>query len=159
MESRRTLVILSSHYIESVWGQMEFRVAHHNAIKEGQGRVIIIIYGDIENSETIDSDLKAYLKMNTYIKWGDPWFWKRLVHALPNQKRIEKKKKSYLEQNKLQEKLHDKFGLMKPELIPPLTTPPADTVNKNPLLETLNNEFITLENGSLIINTNNIYKS
>lgn len=80
-ESRRTIIVLSPNYVESVWGTMEFRTAHHTAVKENVSRVIVIIYGDV-NTQNIDTELKSYIDMNTYIKWGDPWFWERLHYAL-----------------------------------------------------------------------------
>ncbi|GAB0089574.1 hypothetical protein DMENIID0001_041410 [Sergentomyia squamirostris] len=94
-ESRRTIIVLSPKYVESVWGKMEFRVANQVAVKENISRVIVILYGDIDINN-LNEDLKTYIDMNTYIKWGDPWFWERLHYALKTIKTTKTNKKDRL---------------------------------------------------------------
>lgn len=80
-ESRNTIIVLSPNFLESVWGLIEFRTAHMSALKDRQNRIIIIIYGEMSTKD-LDPELKSYLSMNTYIKWGDYLFWERLKYAL-----------------------------------------------------------------------------
>ena len=81
-ESRHTLIILSNNFIKSKWGMMEFKTAHTQMVKGKNTKVIIVLYGELGKIDDLDSELKSYLKMNTYIEWGDKYFWKKLFYAL-----------------------------------------------------------------------------
>ncbi|KAK7084380.1 hypothetical protein SK128_021957 [Halocaridina rubra] len=88
--SRRTIVILSSNFIESVWGQLEFKAAHSQALQDKTNRIIVIVYGEIPPESELDEKLQLYISMKTYIKWGDAKFWEKLRYAMPHPPHLKK---------------------------------------------------------------------
>jgi len=92
--SRRTIIVLSKGYIQSMWTRLEFKAAHTKAMKDNTQRVIIILHGEKPLKEDLDEDIQKYISSNTYIDSKDPWFWKKLRYALPKKSRKQKEKSS-----------------------------------------------------------------
>ena len=76
--SRRTIIVLSKPYIQSMWTKLEFRAAHTQALQDKTQRVIIIVKGELPELDCLDDDLRKYVLLNTYIATGDRWFWPKL---------------------------------------------------------------------------------
>ncbi|CAG9790723.1 unnamed protein product [Diatraea saccharalis] len=85
-QSRRTIIVLSKNFLESSWALLEFRAAHLRSQRERKARVLVVVLEDLPSENDMDAELRAYLSTNTYLKWGDPWFWEKLIYALPHRR-------------------------------------------------------------------------
>lgn len=168
-DAKRTIIVMSPNYLQSNWAQWEFRVAQSHAATEKRSRIIVILYGDIGDINKLEPDIRDYLKLNTYVKWGDKWFWHKLKYAMPHVKSSERVDKTAtgLVKTAMKSSVDDKLELIKPISVTPpqLTTPPAEKV-ANPLITSLNaknanhngkvhngNGYNGHINGAFVINT------
>nr|CDO91661.1 Toll-like receptor [Carcinus maenas] len=93
-DSHRTIVILSSNFIENVWGQIEFKTAHSKALKEKSKNIIVIVLGQVPPESEMDEELKLYLSTRTYLQSDHPKFWENLRYAMPHPQDFLHKKKT-----------------------------------------------------------------
>ncbi|KAL1263243.1 hypothetical protein QQF64_005982 [Cirrhinus molitorella] len=88
MGSRKIIVVVSQHFIDSAWCRFEFELAQSRFMMERNANIIIIILEDVEERKTKNVlGLHKHLKKNTYLKWSrDPLsnirFWIRLKKAI-----------------------------------------------------------------------------
>ena len=61
----------------------EFKTAHHSVLQEKSQKIIMILMEALDSLK-LDHDLKLYMKTKTYLRREDPWFWKKIVFAMPN---------------------------------------------------------------------------
>nr|XP_009305503.1 toll-like receptor 4b, duplicate a isoform X1 [Danio rerio] len=88
MGSRKIIVVVSQHFIDSAWCRFEFELAQSRFLMERNANIIIIILEDVAERKTKKIlGLHKHLKKNTYLKWSrDPLsnmrFWIRLRKAI-----------------------------------------------------------------------------
>ncbi|XP_036815795.1 toll-like receptor 4 [Oncorhynchus mykiss] len=73
MGSRKVIMEVLRHFINSAWCRFEFDVAQSWLVLKGNPiiTIIIIILGDVEKRTKKMFELHKYLKRNTYLKWRD----------------------------------------------------------------------------------------
>lgn len=93
-DSNRIILLMTQEFIKSSWGTFEFRTAIKVTSLNRHKRLIVIVYPEVENFHDLDSELRLYLKYNTYLRRDDPQFWKKLIYAMPHKKIRSLKKKA-----------------------------------------------------------------
>ena len=83
-ESKRMLMVLSPSFARSEWCLLEFRAAHRKVIEDRMKYLIIILLDEVNMAE-LDEEIKLYMRTNTYVSYGDRWFWQKLFYAMPQQ--------------------------------------------------------------------------
>ncbi|XP_037301980.1 protein toll-like, partial [Manduca sexta] len=82
--SRRTVAIVSTHYLQSDWARAEFREATAASLRDGTPRLVVVLLDDPDRLMLeADAELSAYVRHKVYVRWGDPWFWEKMKQALP----------------------------------------------------------------------------
>lgn len=82
--SKRTILVLSQNFINSIWFQVEFHTAYYQMLEDKIDRLIVIVRGDLPPKEEMDKDLAFLLTTKTYLVWGEKWFWEKLYYAMPH---------------------------------------------------------------------------
>ncbi|EDW70156.2 uncharacterized protein Dvir_GJ13648 [Drosophila virilis] len=83
-ESKRIIILMTKNFKQSAWGRFEFRMAVQATSIDQYKRLIIIVYPEVEDFNDLDSELRTYMKLNTYLRRDDPQFWRKLIFAMPH---------------------------------------------------------------------------
>ncbi|EDW36982.1 GL25764 [Drosophila persimilis] len=83
-DSKRVIILMTNHFLKSTWGRLEFRLALHATSQDRCKRLIVVLYPEVENFDDLDSELRSYMVLNTYLKRDDPNFWNKLVYSMPH---------------------------------------------------------------------------
>ncbi|KAG8198007.1 hypothetical protein JTE90_001847 [Oedothorax gibbosus] len=84
--SKRTILLISKEFLESMWFQVEFHTAYYQMLEDKIDRLIIIVKGQLPPKETMDKNLQYLLTTKTYLLWEEKWFWEKLKYALPHKR-------------------------------------------------------------------------
>ncbi|XP_022653778.1 toll-like receptor Tollo [Varroa jacobsoni] len=82
--SRRTIVILSEHFLQSEWCRYEFKSAHHEVLNNGSNHKLIVIFLGRVSYRELDPDIRMWLKHSEFLHWGEKNFWDKLRYAMPS---------------------------------------------------------------------------
>lgn len=91
--SKRIILLMTKEFVSSSWGIFEFRTAIKATSMDRRKRLIVIVYPGVEDFSELDLELRLYMKFNTYLRYDDPQFWKKLIYAMPHLKVGNPKKK------------------------------------------------------------------
>jgi hypothetical protein len=95
--SRRTVLVLSEHFLKVEWSRFDFKSGLHQAYRAAavcggrrrrgkSKRLIVIALGDVAQRRDLDPDLRLILKSAVVLQWGEKKFWEKLKYALPDAK-------------------------------------------------------------------------
>ncbi|XP_067145334.1 uncharacterized protein [Centruroides vittatus] len=87
--SRKTVILLSRNFLESIWFKVEFRAAYNQMIHDQAHRLMLVVMGDLGDVSELEKDLRHLLTTKTYLKWGEKWFWEKLKYALHYRKKYD----------------------------------------------------------------------
>ncbi|OQR78636.1 slit3 protein-like [Tropilaelaps mercedesae] len=82
--SRRTIVVLSEHFLQSEWCRYEFKSAHHEVLNNGSSHKLIVIFLGRVSYRELDPEIRLWLKHSTFLHWGEKSFWDKLRYSMPS---------------------------------------------------------------------------
>lgn len=65
-----------------IWSLPALLLAHQRGLKNRGSRVIFIVHGDMGPIEDLPNEVRAYLKLNLYLRSDDKDFTKKLRYAV-----------------------------------------------------------------------------
>lgn len=81
-DSRKTVILLSKDFLDSLWFQVEFRTAYNQMMEDKKHRLVLVIIGKLDNVNNLEKDLRHLLSTKTYLQWGEKWFWEKFRYTL-----------------------------------------------------------------------------
>ena len=89
--SRKTIVVLSRNFLQSVWCEFELQIARRLCVDKGRDLIIAVMLEPLPANIKISQSVKRLIRKNTYIEWpADPLernqFWVQMRWALSKRK-------------------------------------------------------------------------
>ena len=87
--SRKTIVVLSRNFLQSVWCEFELQIARKECIERGRDLIIAVMLEPLPADTKLSRSVERLIRKNTYIEWPtNPLermhFWNRIRSALAN---------------------------------------------------------------------------
>ena len=85
--SRKTIVVLSRNFLQSVWCEFELQIARKLCVDKGRDLIIAVMLEPLPTNIKIAQSVERLVRKNTYIEWPtDPLariqFWEKMRSAL-----------------------------------------------------------------------------
>ncbi|XP_062575134.1 uncharacterized protein LOC134237068 [Saccostrea cucullata] len=80
--SLHTIFILSGNHLEDEWSVFTFRIASEKSLRVRSNHLIVII-GEDADLETMDEEVRFYIKTHVTLRVNEKWFMKKLLNSLP----------------------------------------------------------------------------
>ena len=85
--SRKTIVVLSRNFLQSVWCEFELQIARKECIERGRDLIIAVMLEPLPDDTKISSSVERLVRKNTYIEWPTEevernHFWEQMRWAL-----------------------------------------------------------------------------
>ena len=85
--SRKTIVVLSRNFLQSVWCEFELQIARKECIEKGRNLIIAVMLEELLVDSKMSLSVKRLIRANTYIEWPQDLgarnrFWDKMRAAL-----------------------------------------------------------------------------
>ena len=85
--SRKTIVVLSRNFLQSVWCEFELQIARKECIEKGRNLIIAVMLEELPVDSKMSSSVRRLIRANTYIEWPQDLgarnrFWDKMRAAL-----------------------------------------------------------------------------
>ena len=85
--SRKTIVVLSRNFLQSVWCEFELQIARRLCVERGRDLIIAVMLEPLPTNIKISSSVERLIRRNTYIDWPTDQlertrFWNQMTRAL-----------------------------------------------------------------------------